>query len=811
MMDMTFDNPPEIEPGDEIEVVTAIRRYDIVCWERTGAEKWIMRALSPEEARSYPGRKFQVDKGDEPGSLKYIEVIAPSHQAVSEAANKRQDPLVNVPLESRIVGAVLGLACGDALGAPAEFHNQAYVQQKWGKLTEMVGGGPWKPGEWTDDTGMALCIAEGILSHPENPVEVVGKLFLEWKRAAKDVGSTIAAALSAFRGDWPAAARNTPQAKQGKAAGNGSLMRTLPVALAYGPEPNPMVAMAARLSAMTHWDSQAETCCIVYCLWITSILEGQTLQQAWHAALRRGKEIARGNHETPETPGGQSTFEGPFWERLEAVETRTYAQLQPSGYAGYVVECLEAAAWCCLHSATLEEALVQAVNLAGEADTIAAVAGGVAGAYWGAEAIPQRWLEKLDRRADLERTAHRLMNLRRHRQVYAQPNIPPFNYNEVMPRLLARRNPLTGYDIELLANTGITHILDLREPKEWTSPKLGAEALEHIERLGLQRLHLPICDQKEPTTEDLDAAHQFLEETLTHAGNRIYVHCRAGIERTAAVLVAYYARHNGVSYEKALTSLREGRPILGPLPDQEKAVRHWLKTSPVLEDQATPTGEAVTLVWDGITQSVLLKQTAQKPRQRLSDAAKNYDWTETFKILSEFPELINTTRPDGTSLYAPLHQAAHGGAPLEVVERLLELGAWRTLQNAHGEQPLDVATRRQKQHLYSVIKPEYKRHVPSGILSKIQQYFHDVIRGRIRELEHSDSLRLPEIEPLLEFNEARAWFAVPGMYGGFRYWLEGEGVDVKLVSESWCRVVGGSGQRHEVTSAGSRLTDEGFV
>src|SRR5690606_9321577 len=107
-----------------------------------------------------------------------------------------------------------------------------------------------------------------------------------------------------------------------------------------------------------------------------------------------GRELApqqKGDEETP----GTSTLPDAFWEWLAAVETLTYEQLQPSGYAGYVVECLEAAAWCCLKSQTLEEALVQAVNLAGEADTIAAVAGGAAGAFWGEEAIPPRWLEKL--------------------------------------------------------------------------------------------------------------------------------------------------------------------------------------------------------------------------------------------------------------------------------------------------------------------------------------------------------------------------------------------------------------------------------
>lgn len=470
----------------------------------------------------------------------------------------------------------MGLACGDALGAPAEFHDQEYIRKQWGTLTEMVGGGPWKPGEWTDDTGMALCVAEGILANPDDPVEETGRRFLEWRKTAKDVGGTISAALSAFRGDWPLAARSTPQARQGKAGGNGSLMRTLPVALAYGPDVKPMLPIAARLSAMTHWDVEAETCCLVYCLWIRNLLEGMDLAEGWRSALREGQEYVLTGEKNPDTPGAQSALSKAFWERLQAIDTLTYDQLQPSGYAGYSVECLEAAVWCCLHADTLETALVQAVNLAGEADTIGAVVGGAAGAHWGVEAIPERWLEKLYRRADLQRVAHRLMNLRHHRHVYAKPGLPALNFDWVAERILAGRQLLTAHDIDRMAALGITHVLDLREAREWTRPKLGEEALAEIERLGLQRLNLPIRDTTEPRPEDLDSACRFLEEALASADHRVYVHCRAGMERTAAILIAYYARHHGVAYEEALASLQEGRSELGPLPGQERVVRQWL-------------------------------------------------------------------------------------------------------------------------------------------------------------------------------------------------------------------------------------------
>ena len=219
----------------------------------------------------------------------------------------------------------------------------------------------------------------------------------------------------------------------------------------------------------------------------------------------------------------------------------------------------------------------------------------------------------------------------------------------------------------------------------------------------------------------------------------------------------------------------------------------------------------VDIVWDGITRPETLHEEAAQIRHALADAAKSYNWPRVFDLLSEHKELVNTTRPGGSSLYAPLHQAAHGGAPVEVAQRLIGMLAWRTLQNARGERPVDVAERRGHRHLLGVLAPEHKHLVPVGVLLKIQSHFHAVIRGRIDRQLPDHGLRLPELEPLLELDRPHMWFPVPGMYGGFSYRLESAGVEAKLVSESWCRVVGGSGQRHEITSEGSRLVEEGFV
>lgn len=215
--------------------------------------------------------------------------------------------------------------------------------------------------------------------------------------------------------------------------------------------------------------------------------------------------------------------------------------------------------------------------------------------------------------------------------------------------------------------------------------------------------------------------------------------------------------------------------------------------------------------WPGITLSRTLNHNLVPNRHAIADAAKSYDWPRLLELLSRDGGMINVSRLDGKAWYAPLHQAAHGGAPVNVVERLIGLGAWRTLRNAAGERPVDVAARRGHRHLLGILEPVYEHRVPQEAVLAIQSHFHAVICGRGNDLVKEHELRLPELEPLLELDEPEMWFPVPGMYGGFKYRLDLHGGETKLISESWCRVVGGSGQRHEITAAGSQLVDEGFV
>src|SRR4051812_43980235 len=121
-------------------------------------------------------------------------------------------------------------------------------------------------------------------------------------------------------------------------------------------------------------------------------------------------------------------------------------------------------------------------------------------------------------------------------------------------------------------------------------------------------------------------------------------------------------------------------------------------------------------MWDGVTRPETLTQEAASIRQQLADAVKAYDWDNALAILARHGDLINSTRPGGRSLYTVLHQAAHGGAPTEVVEQLLALGAWRTLRTAEGERPVDIAGRRDHRHLVAILEPVFQRDISRDAL-----------------------------------------------------------------------------------------------
>lgn len=278
-----------------------------------------------------------------------------------------------------------GVAVGDALGATVEFMSSQAIKQEYGQLKDIIGGG-WlglRPGQWTDDTEMTIAVAEGVLVNPHDPVPEIGKRFLEWANTnPPDIGNTIRAAFSNYLklGNWQQAAEALH--KNGmRTAGNGALMRTLPIAFMYK-DPADIYIMSMMIARMTHWDPEAGLTCCLYCLLAKEIIAGtKNKLVAWEKAKNTFLKLV---------PDKLSSIaEKLVLEKLFDIENWTKNQLNPSGYT---VDSLACALWCFLKGENFEDTVVTAVNLGGDADTIGAITGGLAGVYWGFKAIPERWL-----------------------------------------------------------------------------------------------------------------------------------------------------------------------------------------------------------------------------------------------------------------------------------------------------------------------------------------------------------------------------------------------------------------------------------
>jgi rhodanese-related sulfurtransferase len=166
----------------------------------------------------------------------------------------------------------------------------------------------------------------------------------------------------------------------------------------------------------------------------------------------------------------------------------------------------------------------------------------------------------------------------RHDAVRAGGTISAFVFWKVTPRLRVGRHPLTERDARELALLGITHVLDLREECEWAGPGLiGGEAIAALAALGVTRENVPIADWHAPREAELERAVGWIESVLAGRGQRLYVHCRAGIERTGTVVAAWRARTSGEPFGVALWSVRRHGWPARPLPHQQRAAEDWLE------------------------------------------------------------------------------------------------------------------------------------------------------------------------------------------------------------------------------------------
>lgn len=320
-----------------------------------------------------------------------IETSAQEHYVLGHTPVEESMPSTSPEaIADRAIGALLGLAVGDAVGTTLEFKpRDSYLP-----LTDMIGGGPFrlKAGEWTDDSSMALALADSLLANEEFDPEDLMRRFVAWRDKGEysctgscfDIGMTVASALSRWKlnGD-PIAGSTDPQS-----AGNGSLMRLSPVAIRHWQDRDTMRLVAAIQSQTTHGAPEAVSACVAYADLIADAIAGYPRHEV--LAPRKGNHAGK-------------------IERIMRGSWRGAAR-NDIGSSGYVAHSLEAALWSIGRTSDFRSAILTAANLGGDADTTAAIAGQLAGALYGASGIPAEWLEKVAWRENIERKAAQLLH-----------------------------------------------------------------------------------------------------------------------------------------------------------------------------------------------------------------------------------------------------------------------------------------------------------------------------------------------------------------------------------------------------------------
>ncbi|MCE9564484.1 MAG: ADP-ribosylglycohydrolase family protein [Planctomycetes bacterium] len=297
----------------------------------------------------------------------------------------------------RYRGSLLGLVAGDALGTTLEFRDPGSFEP----LADMVGGGPFnlKPGEWTDDTSMALCLAESLVTKrefdPIHQLETYGRWHRQGHLSVKgrcfDIGITTSGALRRFETQR----QPYPGSTEPGAAGNGSLMRLAPAPLAFANKPEVAIYMAGQSSRTTHGADE----CVDACRYFAGLLLAAVNGLPKRAILNNDYE-----------PAVKCWLENPLAEKVKSIAAGSFKVKVPPQIrgSGYVIHTLEAALWAFHTTENFRDGALAVVNLGEDADTTGAVYGQIAGAYYGVDGIPAEWLSKLAMRELIEQRATEL-------------------------------------------------------------------------------------------------------------------------------------------------------------------------------------------------------------------------------------------------------------------------------------------------------------------------------------------------------------------------------------------------------------------
>ncbi len=450
---------------------------------------------------------------------------------------------------NRLRGAFIGLAVGDALGAAIEFSGPG----SFAPVAAYRGGGPHglKAGEWTDDTSMALALADSMVSVGWDLNDQASR-YVEWWNTGKysvngrcfDIGITTRNALSNFLATRDALSSGDTSER---ASGNGSIMRLAPVPIRYaGLYPNgakELSRLAEESSVPTHASEQCRSACRYLGTILAALIQGEdreaVLSSDW-------KPLRLLNDIKPLHPLIQEVAQGSFrHKRPPAIQG-----------SGWVVKSLEAALWAFHEADSFEEAVFQAVNLGDDADTTGAICGQLAGAYWGESRIPEPLRRGLARTDLLENALAGLLQAR------------TWWIDE--PFVKASSNP-TSEDLAELRSEGFSAIISFLDEKtqparyDRTSTADGGWTVHSI----------PIAGGGTPS---LDQLSEFIASMRTWPrGTRILMHCESGLGRTALMAAAYWIA-KGLQADEAVERVRRAASDGGwKTPQRESLLREFAR------------------------------------------------------------------------------------------------------------------------------------------------------------------------------------------------------------------------------------------
>ena len=387
------------------------------CWGgvgRTGlvVACWLQEhGRTPDSALAELGQKFSIvekiyRKPESPETLAQVTWV--------KSWPQRRQGTQQWVVRDRYRGALLGLAAGDALGATLEFK----APNTFKAITDMVGGGPFRlePGQWTDDTSMALCLAVSLLEkHGFDPKDQMDRYCRWWKEGylsstgtCFDIGNTVRTALAFYlRTGEPFAGATDPWT-----AGNGSLMRLAPVVLAFRRNCDWAIDHAGQSSRTTHAAPTAVDGCRYFAGLLLGALEGRSKEELLRAFFYPGQDPAYWRRQ-------------PLSPEIAEIANGSFKQKDPPAIigSGFVVRSLEAALWAFHRSDSFREGALLAVNLGDDADTTGAIYGQLAGAFYGSQAISQDWIERLAGRELIQDRADALFDFS---TAWTAPSVAPY-------------------------------------------------------------------------------------------------------------------------------------------------------------------------------------------------------------------------------------------------------------------------------------------------------------------------------------------------------------------------------------------------